>query len=250
MPPPPRRSRARVEPPPAPPPRRRCAAADQPPPRRRPAAVSPRRLDEEEREEEEVVPPRSRGVLCRGLSTSSALAQPQSDRGSASVDVASTPAGKRRGRWSRSPSRQTGCERSRRRSKIFSWNSAISCHLSRRPDCPACQVEEIAQHSDFPHPFYVTRAVPCMHGVAPRLNIGPDNTGSGAVCSRRSYLAACGYPGVSVVRRHNVWASAGFALGGVHCGAGGASVRGGGGKCMEQARLACDFSRDKKARHR
>ena len=46
------------------------------------------------------------------------------------------------------------------------------------------------------------------------------------------------------------WASAGFALGGVHCGAGGASVRGGGGKCMEQARLACDFSRDKKARHR
>ena len=142
------------------------------------------------------MPPRSRGVLCRGLSTSSALAQPQSDRGSASVDVASTPAGKRRGRWSRSPSRQTGCERSRRRSKIFSWNSAISCHLSRRPDCPACQVEEIAQHSDFSHRYYVTRAVPCMHGVAPRLNIGPDNTGYGAVCSRRSYLAACGYPGV------------------------------------------------------
>ena len=53
-------------------PRRRCAAADQPPPRRRPAAVSPRRLDEEEHEEEEVVPPRSRGVRCRGLSTSSA----------------------------------------------------------------------------------------------------------------------------------------------------------------------------------
>ena len=108
MPPPPRRSRARVEPPP--PPRRRCAAADQPPPRRRPAAVSPRRLDEEEREEEEVVPPRSRGVLCRGLSTSSALAQPQSDRGSASVDVASTPACQRRRRWSRSPSRRTGSQ--------------------------------------------------------------------------------------------------------------------------------------------
>jgi len=231
-------------------PRRRCAAADQPPPRRRPAAVSPRRLDEEEREEEEVVPPRSRGVRCRGLSTSSTRAPPQSDRSSASVDVASTPAGKRRRRWSRSPSRRTGCERSRRRSKISSWNSATSCHLSRRPDCPACQVEEIAQHSDFSHPFYVTRAVPCMYGVARRLDIWPDNTGCGAVCSRRSDLAACGYPGVSGVRRYYAWTTAGVALGGFHCGAGGASVRGGGGKCMEQALLACDFSSHKKARHR
>ena len=127
-----------------PPPRRRCAAADPPPPRHRPAAVSPRRLDEEDREQEEVVPPRSRGVLCLGLSSSSAHAQPQCVRGSASVDVASTPAGKRRGRWSRSPSRRTGCERSRRRSKILSWNSAISCHHSRRPDSPTCQEEEIA----------------------------------------------------------------------------------------------------------
>ena len=103
-----------------------------------------RRLGEKEAVQEEVVPPRSRGVRCRGLSTSSTRAPPQSDRSSASVDVASTPAGKRRRRWSRSPSRRTGCERSRRRSKISSWNSATSCHLSRRPDCPACQEEEIA----------------------------------------------------------------------------------------------------------
>ena len=90
----------------------------------------------------------------------------------------------------------------------------------------------------------------CIYGVAPRLNMGHINIGYGAVCSRRSDLAACGYPGVSVVRRHNVWANAGVALGGVHCGAGGASVRGGGGKCMEQALLACDFLSHKKARHR
>ena len=80
--------------------------------------------------------------------------------------------------------------------------------------------------------------------------MGHINIGCGAVCSRRSDLAACGYPGVSGVRRFYVWATAGVALGGFHCGAGGASVRGGGGKCMEQALLACDFSSHKKARHR
>ena len=165
------------------------------------------------------MPPRSRGVRCRGLSTSSARAQPQSDRGSASVDVASTPAGKRRGRWSRSPSRRTGCQRARRRSNIFSWNSAISCHLSRRPDCPACQVEEIAQHSDFLHGFFTRRAVLCIYGVAPRLNMGHINIGCGAVCSCRSNLAACGYPRALGVRRHTCGLVRGSRWGGsLRCG--------------------------------
>ena len=42
----------------------------------------------------------------------------------------------------------------------------------------------------------------CIHGVAPRLNMGHINIGCGAVCSCRSNLAACGYPRALGVRRH------------------------------------------------
>ena len=42
----------------------------------------------------------------------------------------------------------------------------------------------------------------CIHGVAPRLNMGHINIGCGAVCSCRSYLAACSYPRALGVRRH------------------------------------------------
>ena len=42
----------------------------------------------------------------------------------------------------------------------------------------------------------------CIHGVAPRLNMGHINIGCGAVCSCRSNLAACGYPRALGVRRY------------------------------------------------